>query len=399
MTPELFNSSDYELYKQDFFSSRWLRKEDWQEFIAQLKPDPHLFSKETIGHSAEGRGIDCWSWGKGSVKLLIWSQMHGNEPTGTMALADLFGFLNSKDEGHQDLRSLLYDQLSLSFVPILNPDGAERFQRVNALGVDLNRDAQANKTTEMQAFMSLKDRFKPDYAFNIHDQRNIFSAGDQAKPATISFLAASSDKSRQITPARDRAMQIIAGMHEAISKEIPECIGRYSDEFYPRALGDYFHSEGIPCVLIESGAAINDPTRNTARKMNFLGLLSAFRQIAGELRVTNHLQRYLAIPENQELFCDLILRNVRFGTGEKALRMDLALMLQEKLNESGSELVKEYIIKEIGDLSFSYGLITYADVNLEYEELPVPGGLADLRVLRNGKTLLDFKAGRLINQK
>ena len=96
MTPEVFNSSDYELYKQDFFSSRWLRKEDWQEFIGQLKPDPHLFSKETIGHSAEGRGIDCWRWGKGSVKLLIWSQMHGNEPTGTMALADLFGFLNAK---------------------------------------------------------------------------------------------------------------------------------------------------------------------------------------------------------------------------------------------------------------------------------------------------------------
>ena len=35
-------------------------------------------------------------------------------------------------------------------------------------------------------------------------------------------------------------------------------IGRYSDEFYPTAVGDYLMAQGIPNVLFESGVSIDD---------------------------------------------------------------------------------------------------------------------------------------------
>ncbi|MGA0942670.1 MAG: M14 family zinc carboxypeptidase, partial [Flavobacteriaceae bacterium] len=45
---------------------------------------------EKIGHSVEGRPIYALRLGKGPVKLLAWSQMHGNESTTTRGLFDFY---------------------------------------------------------------------------------------------------------------------------------------------------------------------------------------------------------------------------------------------------------------------------------------------------------------------
>lgn len=72
---------------------------------------------------------------------MLWSQMHGNESTATMALFDLFNFLEGKGDQYDTFRQLLNSQLRLKFIPMLNPDGADVFKRRNALDIDLNRDA------------------------------------------------------------------------------------------------------------------------------------------------------------------------------------------------------------------------------------------------------------------
>ena len=91
---------------------------------------------EVIGRSELGKPIYAVRLGKGPVKILIWSQMHGNESTTTRALLLwLDRYLKTKH---------FQKTLSLLIIPQLNPDGADRYTRQNANGIDLNRDAQIN---------------------------------------------------------------------------------------------------------------------------------------------------------------------------------------------------------------------------------------------------------------
>ena len=64
------------------------------EVVSRLKAlvarDGDLFRMEQIGESVEGRSINHVQVGSGSTRILLWSQMHGDEPTATSALFDLF---------------------------------------------------------------------------------------------------------------------------------------------------------------------------------------------------------------------------------------------------------------------------------------------------------------------
>ena len=48
--------------------------------------------RDEIGRSAEGRPLYAVTFGQGPATVLLWSQMHGDEPSHTMGLADLFAF-------------------------------------------------------------------------------------------------------------------------------------------------------------------------------------------------------------------------------------------------------------------------------------------------------------------
>src|SRR5262245_18097826 len=45
---------------------------------------------ECVGESLEHRSIDLITVGTGPFRVLLWSQMHGDEPTATAALFDVF---------------------------------------------------------------------------------------------------------------------------------------------------------------------------------------------------------------------------------------------------------------------------------------------------------------------
>ena len=65
-------------------------------------------------------------WGNGDTRVLLWSQMHGDENTASMALADPFRFLG--EHPRHPLVERLRIGTRLHVIPILNPDGAARFQ-------------------------------------------------------------------------------------------------------------------------------------------------------------------------------------------------------------------------------------------------------------------------------
>src|SRR3546814_9582739 len=109
--------------------------------------------------------------------------MHGDESTASMAIADLFRFLGEHPD--HPLVQRLREGTTLHFLPVMNPDGAARFQRRNAQGIDINRDARALVSPEARALHDLRERVKPAFGFNLHDQQVGYRAGDSDRGTAI----------------------------------------------------------------------------------------------------------------------------------------------------------------------------------------------------------------------
>ena len=156
-----------------------------------------------LGESIEGRSINAVTMGSGPTTVLLWSQMHGDESAASMAVADIIHwFAASPDD--DALRALLEQNLSITMIPMLNPDGAERFIRHNALGVDVNRDARRQATPEGRILKSIRDSIDADFGFNLHDQ-GARSAGPDGDLVAIALLAPAADEERSWGPVRQRA--------------------------------------------------------------------------------------------------------------------------------------------------------------------------------------------------
>lgn len=341
------------------------------------------------GLSFAGRPLQAYQWGHGKRRVLLWSQMHGNEPTATRALQKLMPRLSQQREWQE--------QLSLVIIPILNPDGAAVFSRYNAMGIDINRDARALCSPESQFLQQVVSDFKPHWAFNLHDQRSIYSVGKPAKPATISFLAPSLDGERSISSSRARAIRLIGALHREMEKTLPGHCGRYSDEFYPRAWGDALQARGIPTVLIESGAYYNDLERNKAQQFNENLIGKALEIIAGNTLNEHSQEDYFAIPENEKLMRDLLLRQVAISWQGKKFTADVSLMQQE-IFENG-KLHYQWVWDEVGDLSNYNGLQEEEGGAMEWRELPQTGCPVNGRYYKNDGKIEYIKGVTNLNSK
>src|SRR5690625_463125 len=192
----------------DGLEQRTFSPEHWWQRVMPLIDGADGFLIEEMGRSAEGRPLRHVAWGEGTTSVLLWSQMHGDESTATMALADLLHFLGAHPD--HPLVARLRENTALHFFPLVNPDGAARFQRRNAQGVDINRDARALATPEGRTLKALRDRIEPHFGFNLHDQRPGYRAGDSDRGVAIALLAPPFDEARGINPVRRRAMEVAA---------------------------------------------------------------------------------------------------------------------------------------------------------------------------------------------
>ncbi len=128
----------YERYKENSLTHRRFKHADILPLIDKLKHH-RQFTVKVVGKSVEGRELKLITIGHGKKKIFMWSQMHGDEPTATAALFDIFNFIN--EPANKDFCKALFDRVTLYFLPMVNPDGAERFKRRNFYDIDLNRDA------------------------------------------------------------------------------------------------------------------------------------------------------------------------------------------------------------------------------------------------------------------
>jgi zinc carboxypeptidase/PA domain-containing protein len=127
---------------------------------------------DVIGHSHRGREIYAARVGTGDRVLLVTSEIHGNEKTGTEALLQLLRTLGSSGTPQAQA---IREGVTIVAVPKFNPDGAELNRRQNdfpwtdvmakfglaatprafyysngAAGFDVNRDFNADLTYEPQ---------------------------------------------------------------------------------------------------------------------------------------------------------------------------------------------------------------------------------------------------------
>ncbi|WP_242204649.1 M14 family metallopeptidase [Aestuariivivens insulae] len=333
----------FKSHKEKQLSHRYITNTDIQPLINKLGPD---FKVTTIGHSVLNKPIYAVKVGHGKKRILMWSQMHGNESTTTKALFDLFNTLTATG---QDVKSVL-SACTLCVIPILNPDGANVYTRVNANAVDLNRDAQKLTQPESKVLKSIFEDFKPHFCYNLHGQRTIFSAGHTDKPATVSFLAPAQDQDCTVTPNRKIAMEVIAVMNAMLQKEIPNQVGVYDDAFNLNCVGDTFQSKNVPTILFEAGHYNNDYARDVTREHIYIALLSSLNYIAKNNVDGSKSKPYLDIPENEKLFLDIIIRNARINENDDLV--DIGILYQEKLVDGSIHFIPK--IEKIENLSAFY---------------------------------------------
>lgn len=341
------------LYREPAIRHRRFKHRDLVPLLQRLAQNP-LFEVQVAGQSVEQRDIYLVKAGTGKTKVMLWSQMHGDEPTATMALLDLFHFLQQADE-LDPIREHILQNTTLYIVPMLNPDGAEVFKRRNALHIDLNRDALQLQSPEARLLKSLRDSLSPEFGFNLHDQSRYYTVGTTPKPATISFLAPAFDHAQTVNEVRGRAMRTIVGMNEALQEIIPGQVAKFSDEHEPRAFGDNIQKWGTSVILIESGGHHGDPEKQYIRQLNFTSIVSALHLIGSQGYNHYNLHEYYNIPQNERYLFDLVIRRVRYRQNGQNTLLDIGIVRDEVEASNHKGFYHISSVQEIGDMSVFYG--------------------------------------------
>lgn len=373
-------------YKVNAIISRRTTHADYWRAVAPSLRSSRL-KVEDVGRSMQGRELRTITFGTGPVKVLLWSQMHGDESTATMALADILAWMAASNS--DPFRDRLADSLTIVMLPMLNPDGAERFQRQNAAGIDINRDARQLATPEGRALKALHDRLQPDFGFNLHDQNARTRVGRSGLQAAIALLAPATDADRSWGPVRSRARLVAAGLARDLGTEIPGRIAKYDDAFNPRAFGDLVQTWGTSTVLIESGALPDDPEKQKLRRLNVAGILRALDAIATMSYAAADTNDYERLPFNTGGAYDLLIMGGRLVLpGMPPLRADVAINFEDAVARQDGR------VREVGDLSGAIAIDTIdaseAFLHPRPEALTTSGTSVYLTI--GGRAAIDLRA-------
>ena len=359
-------------YKESSLHGRYITLESIEPLLQKNNTNNQL---KKIGLSVLGKTIYSYQIGRGATKILLWSQMHGNESTTTKALFDFLNLLVSESETAERF----LDTFTFYCIPMLNPDGASLYTRENANKVDLNRDSQALSQPESILLRAVFDEFKPNYCFNLHDQRTIFGVSDSGKPATLSFLAPSYNAEREINTTRLQAIDLIASINDTLQDYLPHQIGRFDDSFNLDCIGDTFQYLGVPTLLFEAGHFQNDYEREEVRKYVFMALISSFNTLNENDIVSNGINKYLNIPQNKVVFYDFIYKNIKINYDGIEKITNFAIQYKEELVDN--QLCFNAYIVQIGDLEHYFGHFEYdaqgAVFNDDFSTIPELNQKAD----------------------
>lgn len=368
-----------------------VRHADLKKYLDELKAGG--VSVTEAGRSFGGREIYQVEWGRGPLKVFMWSQMHGDEPTATSALVDMFAFLQMHRE--TDWVKQIAEKITIRAVPMLNPDGAELYQRRSVQGIDINRDALNLATPEARLLKRLRDDWDPAIGFNLHNQQALTTAGRTPKQAAISLLVVYGDPLKTPSGGHERNLRLASALALALYKFIPGHVGRYSDEWTPTAFGDNFSAWGTPTILIETGS-LHGKDELYLVKMNFVAFLTALHALASGSETTQDVNIYRMLPLNGSgVLVDFIFRGAVSAprNGRAPSPTDISAVVQRRR----ASFPRPAVIQNVGTLNGLRGLEEYDAgafyVVHRYSSIR-PGELAELAFYRRDRAI-DWNAADL----
>jgi predicted deacylase len=344
-----------------------LREKDVTRILKELhalRPDGTRI--EEIGKSYEGRPIHSVTMGQGPINIFAWSQMHGNEPTHTAVLIDLIDLLQRHPD-HTVAKDIL-TECTLTLVPMLNPDGAERYIRRNAQDIDINRDALHLATPEGRLLRKMVEQVKPQFAFNLHNQQPGTSV-DGFHVAAVSLLVPPIDIPDTQTEWTEQARQVAVTFLNAVRPHCKGMISRYDADFMPRCFGEWVQQQKIATLTVEAGGWSTVDTTPLVQ-VHFLGMINAFAAIANGCYTTVNPKDYDALPRSSDQYMfDIVVRDAEVVPtgGHEPFKADLGINFTKQQDRVPIE--RGGRIEDFGDLC-----VTTGKQVLEYQGLPcVPG--------------------------
>ena len=335
---------------------------------------PGLITQVEEGTSAEGRKIPLLRLGSGPTGVLLWSQMHGDEPTATSALLDLIHWLGTRpqDPAVQQLLS----RLTLWVIPMLNPDGAERTQRWNAQSIDINRDALQLSSPEGRFLKAVRDRVQPSVGYNLHNQNPHLRAGSKGTQVAMSLLSVPGDEAFTVTPGTRQTRRLAVAVDRLVQPLARGRVARYDTDYTARAFGDAMTRWGTPTLLIETGGWAGPAEAERLVRLNFVALAGSLSALAdGSLAAVDDAA-YDRIPLNQrDATAALVVRHVRLasGRGLAPFAADLSFLLPGPFAGERPRL-RQPVLTEVGDLDHVLGLTELDGSGLLAVPWPAPEG-------------------------
>ena len=182
-----------------------------------------LYFTRDAGGAAPGRSA--------RPTVLLVGQQHGDEPAGSEAL------LVIAQELAQGRLQPLLDRINVVLLPRANPDGTVANKRVSASGIDINRDHLLLRTPEAQAIATLARDFDPAVVVDAHE---------------YSVLGRYLDKFGAV-----QRFDVL--FQYAMTANLPEFIGKASEEWFRRPMLDALKLEGLSSEwYYTTSADVND---------------------------------------------------------------------------------------------------------------------------------------------
>jgi hypothetical protein len=322
---------------------RFTHPELWT-LLGTLVDEAGELEREEIGRSAEGRPLYAVRFGRGPARVLLFSQMHGDEPSHTMGIADLLSYFAREPDDERVRR--VAEGVTAVFVPMLNPDGAERFVRTNAQGVDVNRDARAFATPELRALRGVVERFRPEWVLNLHDEDVRKRVGKTDRLVALALLSNPATPDLEDDEGRVRGKRLCGAILRAAGPLVEGHAARFPDAYHPAGSGEYTRHQGASTVLVECGFWPDDPEKQYLRKVSFAALLGALEAIADGSWADEPADALDRLEEADSDVMDLVIRG---GTvvvpGVEPFRADVGADFDTPLELEGGKTAA------VGDLA------------------------------------------------
>ncbi|MEO6386905.1 MAG: M14-type cytosolic carboxypeptidase [Croceibacterium sp.] len=168
-----------------------------------------------LGHSLDGRPIDCLELGEGEIPVWLYARQHPGE---SMAEWWMEGALEVLCDPADPVARVLRQKCRLHLVPNCNPDGSFRGHlRTNAVGTNLNREwdtPSADKSPEVLAIRTAMDKTGVRFAMDVHGDEAIaanFLAGFEGIPSWTDKLGKEYQQFRAILERRSPDFQTAKG--------------------------------------------------------------------------------------------------------------------------------------------------------------------------------------------